>query len=214
MAILMAKVARLILAFSWNSSEARSMLETTWMILVLLNTEFTSVTRLSTANPIALPVSRAPAKQRMTKTWWTSSLLGCLCHTMSTASATWTPMEKATKDSAEVDDVSIRSLLISGLAYRAATAQSPVMAAAILAMNVFCHFHNLDSEERTEAGGWGRRTRPPRKWRRRPTRSQSAGDEEKVDSWSRKEERRSWGPCILSSRKLAVSCSSADACRN
>ena len=32
-------------------------------------------------------VRRALAKQVMTKRWWTSSLLGCACKTMSRASA-------------------------------------------------------------------------------------------------------------------------------
>ena len=40
-------------------------------------------------------------------------------------------------------------------------------------------------------------------------RSQGAGEEKEGESWSRKEERRSCG-CILSKRKLAVSCSKAD----
>ena len=85
--ILTTNVARLIFAFLWNRSDPRERPATRWMIRVLLNTELTSVTRLRTANPTALSVRRALAKQVMTKRWWTSSLLGCACKTMSRASA-------------------------------------------------------------------------------------------------------------------------------
>jgi len=107
--IRMKKVKMLVMALVLYLTDMVSVSEMMWRILVLLVTALSSVTRVRTANPIALLETIAPAKHMMTAMWWMARRENLPVLSMSIISAMWTPREKMIKLTAIGDDPNMRS---------------------------------------------------------------------------------------------------------
>ena len=131
-------------------------------ILVLLVTAFSSVTRVRTANPMALLVRRAPAKVAMTARWWTESREKLPMMIMSIVSAMWIPRLSMIRSTAICEEPYIRSARRAKLCWSAKTARIPETPAEILARKVERHLCVLLVLVLTWLGTQGSRRTEPR----------------------------------------------------